>query len=130
MTESNSADFGRGEETRRVANELAGRLATLGVRITGTEDPEEILDIVEAIERFEAAVESRGGDLMMDEAPRGHTTDPDDPHFALPVRGENESVGAYIDRLSRATDDVRRHSAEGRLAAQAGGRCGGPPNAH
>jgi len=46
---------------------------------------------------------------MMDEGPRGHTAEPDDPHFALPVRAEHESVAGYLERLARATDAVRRH---------------------
>ena len=46
-----------------------------------------------AIERFELAVESRGGDLMVDEGPDGTTREPDDPRFALPKRGEDERNG-------------------------------------
>ena len=65
--------------------------------------------MVEAVDRFESAVESHGGDLVMDEGPGGRTAEPDDPHFALPVRAEQESVAAYLDRLARATDVVRRH---------------------
>jgi hypothetical protein len=54
----------------------------------------------------EIAVESRGGDLMVDEGPDGRTTQPDDPHFALPVRRADESVDRYVDQLERATGDV------------------------
>ena len=97
------------DDVRRVSRELADRLATLGIRLTGTERPQELLDMVEAVDRFEAAVESHGGDLMMDEGPRGRTTEPDDPHFALPVRADHEPVAQYLERLARATDAVRRH---------------------
>lgn len=97
------------DDVRRVSRELADRLATLGIRLTGNERPQELLDIVEAVDRFEAAVESHGGDLMMDEGPGGRTTEPDDPHFALPVRGDHEPVAQYLERLARATDAVRRH---------------------
>ena len=97
------------DDVRRVSRGYADRLTTLGIPLTGTERPQELLDMIEAVDRFESAVESHGGDLMMDEGPRGHTAEPDDPHFALPVRGEHESVAAYLDRLSRATDAVRRH---------------------
>ena len=108
MTGPNDAGARDGEEMRRVAGELAGRLERLGIRVSGTERPEELLAIVEAVDRFEAAVESRGGDLMMDEGPRGRTTEPDDRHFALPVRREHEPVPRYVERLARATDEVRR----------------------
>ena len=53
--------------------------------------------------------EARGGDLMMVEGPGGQTTEPDERHFALPVRRDHESVAQYLERLARATDDVRRH---------------------
>jgi hypothetical protein len=46
---------------------------------------------------------------MVDEAPAGHVTEPDDVHFALPVRHEHESVTAYIERVEEATDVVERH---------------------
>jgi hypothetical protein len=97
------------DDVRRVSRELADRLETLGIRLTGAERPQELLDMVEAVDRFEAAVESHGGDLMMDEGPHGRTTEPDDPHFALPVREEHEPVAQYLERLARATDAVRRH---------------------
>jgi hypothetical protein len=109
MARSENAPAGDSNDVRRVSNEYAGRLATLGIRLTGTERPDEIVKIVEAVERFERAVESHGGDLMVDEGPRGHTTEPDDPHFALPLRADHESVGEYLERLARATDEVRRH---------------------
>ena len=109
MARSDNSPAGDSEDVRRVSNEYAGRLAGLGIRLTGTERSDEIVRIVEAVERFERAVESHGGDLMVDEGPRGQTTQPDDPHFALPVRAEHESVGEYLERLARATDDIRRH---------------------
>ena len=97
------------DDVQRVSRDYADRLMTLGIRLTGTERPQELLEMVEAVDRFESAVESHGGDLMMDEGPGGRTAEPDDPHFALPVRAEQESVAAYLDRLARATDVVRRH---------------------
>jgi hypothetical protein len=109
MARSDNAPTGDSEDVRRVANEYAGRLAGLGIRLSGGERSDEIVQMVEAVERFERAVESHGGDLMVDEGPRGHTTEPDDPHFALPLRAEHESVADYVERLARATDEVRRH---------------------
>ncbi|HEX6535022.1 MAG TPA: hypothetical protein VF041_10510 [Gemmatimonadaceae bacterium] len=99
----------RNEELRRVSAEVADRLAARGVPLSGREGPEELVELEDAIEEFEAAVEDRGGDLMVDEAPRGRTPQPDDPHFALPRRGEHESVRDYLARLERATDAVRQH---------------------
>jgi hypothetical protein len=112
MTQPNSPDPRR-DDLQRVSSELIGRLDGLGIRVSGTEQPEELLALVEAVDRFEDAVESRGGDLMMDEAPRGKTAQPDDRHFALPLRRDSESVRQYVERLDRATDDVRRHAQRG-----------------
>ena len=109
MARSGNAQAGDSDDVRRVANEYAGRLAGLGIRLNGNERSDEIVQIVEAVQRFERAVESHGGDLMVDEGPRGQTPQPDDPHFALPLRAEHESVGEYLERLARATDDIRHH---------------------
>ena len=40
---------------------------------------------------------------------RARAKEPDDPHFALPVRRAGETVAAYLERLERATDVVLRH---------------------
>ena len=109
MARSDNTPAGDSEDVRRVSDEYAGRLAGLGIRLTGNERSNEIVQMVEAVERFERAVEAHGGDLMGDEGPRGHTTQPDDPHFALPVRDEHESVADYLERLARATDAIRHH---------------------
>ena len=112
MTESNEVP-GQSEEIRRASTEITGRLIARGIRVAGTERPEDLVEMLEAIERFETAVEARGGDLMVDEGRRGRATEPDDPHFALPVRREHETVADYLERLERATDDVRRHRQRG-----------------
>ena len=97
-----------GADVRRVASEVAGRLAALGVWLSGAERPDELVAIEEGVEHFEEAVRAHGGDLMVDEGPRGRTTEPDDPQFALPLREENEPVSRYVERLARATSNVRR----------------------
>lgn len=97
------------DEMRRVSREVAARLEALGITLDGRERPEELADIEDAVQRFEDAVESRGGDLMVDEGDRARASQPDDPHFALPVRRAGETVTAYLDRLAHATDVVLRH---------------------
>jgi hypothetical protein len=96
-------------ELKRVSEETAGRLRALGIVLDGRESSEDLVQLEDAIERFEEAVEAAGGDLMMDEGVGGPASQPDDPHFALPMRQNHETVGAYLERLSRATDDVWRH---------------------
>lgn len=96
------------DEVKRASAQIAGRLRALGISLNGSERPEELVRVEEAVERFEEAVEARGGDLMVDEGPRG-ASEPDDPHFSLPLRDGNEPITKYLERIARATDLVRRH---------------------
>lgn len=97
----------RDEEQDRARAAGAARLQALGVRLTGTETSDEIGDLLEAVEWFETAVESRGGDLMVDEPPRGHVPEPDRAAFVLPTRHEREGVADYVARLTEAAARVR-----------------------
>jgi hypothetical protein len=102
---------------------LADRLETLGIRLTGTERSNELLDMAEAVDRFEAAVEAHGGDLMMDEGPRGRTSEPDDrtsrcrcvlstsPSRAVPgAAGPRDGRGAPSSAESRLEEGQLYHT--------------------
>jgi hypothetical protein len=95
-----------GESVREVAEEVAQRLRRRGIPLSGDERPEDLADLLGAVERFEAAVEARGGDLMVDDL---NSTEPDDPHFVLPARMTDESVRDYAARIDTATTAVRQH---------------------
>jgi len=97
------------EELRRAEAETSARLRERGVALTGRETSDELVTLLESVERFELAVESRGGDLMVDEGPHGVTREPDDVHFVLPQRRAGESVAEYLGRLDEATAAVRHH---------------------
>ena len=99
----------RREELERAMAETRSRLRDRGVRITGRETSEELVALLDAVERFERAVESRGGDLFVDEGPGGVTREPDDVHFVLPRRLPHESVTRYLERLAEATKAVLHH---------------------
>jgi hypothetical protein len=92
----------------------ASRLQALGVRLTGTETSVEVGELLDAVEQFEQAVESQGGDLMIDEGPHGRTTEPDDPEFVLPQRTANESVAEFAARLTQTAERLRRRSKRNR----------------
>jgi len=96
-------------EIGRASEQIASRLRGLGVALNGTETPDELADLHDAVERFEEAVEAKGGDLMVDEGVHGAATQPDDRDFVLPPRTTHESVVAYLERLARATTLVRGH---------------------
>ncbi len=91
------------DERQRVSDEIAAQLRARGVTLTGRESPEELADLLEAVERFERSVERSGGDLMVDE-PVGPAAPiaPDDSAFVLPKRRNGESVRVFIRRIADA----------------------------
>lgn len=102
----NNLDPHRQEERAAAAAEVAGRLRDRGIAVTGGEKPDELVDLLSAVERFEAAVEAHGGDLMMDDL---KSSQPDDPHFVLPRRARSEKIRVYIARIDEATARLRKH---------------------
>jgi hypothetical protein len=94
------------DERSAAAAEVAARLRRRGIALTGAERPGELADLLSAVERFEAAVEAHGGDLMVDDLRSSH---PDDPHFVVPRRTPAEGVPGYIARIDEATAQLRRH---------------------
>ena len=99
---SPGADGGGDDVARNVALVVA-RLRQRGVEVNEAEDAEELALLLEAVERFEVAVESRGGDLMVDEPPAGGEPEPDESRFLLPSREPEESIAAFRARLLEAT---------------------------
>jgi len=97
------------EDLKRAARQTIDRLRARGVRLDGDESVDELVAIDDAVERFEEVVMSKGGDLMVDEGLPGCPPQPDDPHFALPTRAPQESVTAYLERLEKTIETVRRH---------------------
>src|SRR5213595_3505158 len=93
-------------EIRDVADEVAHRLRRRGLSLGGDERPEDLADLLAAVEAFEAAVEARGGDLMVDDL---QSSQPDDPHFVLPPRSADESLRNYIAQVDGATARVKEH---------------------
>jgi hypothetical protein len=105
----NELDPQSSQELQRVTREAADRLRQRGVFLTGGESSDELASLLDAVEQYERAVERRGGDLMMDEAPQGRTPQPDDVHFALPGRQQRESAADYLVRIQERTDMIRHH---------------------
>ena len=95
-----------GTDVRAVAAEVADRLRRRGIAVEGNERPEELADLLTAVEQFEAAVRARGGDLMVDDL---KSSEPDDQHFVLPQREPGEPLASYIRRINAATELLRDH---------------------
>lgn len=100
----------RRDERARASAEVAARLRGRGVRLEGGESSEELVLLLDAVERFEREVEAHGGDLMVDEGPHGRTSQPDDPAFVLPRREAGESAAVYVRRVDEATRSLRRRA--------------------
>jgi len=94
------------EERTAAAAEVTARLRGRGIAVTGAESPEDLVNLLSAVERFEKAVEVHGGDLMVDDLKSAR---PDDRHFVVPRRAHREAVRAYIGRIDEATAQLRRH---------------------
>ncbi|PYP70015.1 MAG: hypothetical protein DMD41_15850 [Gemmatimonadetes bacterium] len=94
------------EERTSAAAEVRARLRGRGIAVTGAESPEDLVNLLSAVERFEQAVEAHGGDLMVDDLKSAR---PDDRHFVVPRRAQREAVRAYIGRIDEATAQLRRH---------------------
>jgi hypothetical protein len=89
----------RGEEQSRARHHTADILARRGILLFGDESDDELADLWTAVERFEMAVEARGGDTMTN-AP--DSAEPDNPAFVLPERKVRESAGGYARRILEA----------------------------
>jgi hypothetical protein len=94
-------------DRERVAQDMAGRLFARGVDVHDDDTLDDVASIEEAVERFEELVQARGGDLMVDEPPRGQHGRPDHAGFRLPLRAADESAAHYVERLARAADELR-----------------------
>jgi hypothetical protein len=104
--ESNSsADWS--PDVSRVSQEIASRLRARNISVSDSDTPDEVMQLSEAVERFERAVEERGGDLMVDEPPSRGAPQPDDARFLLPTRAADESVAGFLKRLDAATAAAR-----------------------
>ena len=96
----------RDEQIQAAMMETTDRLRRRGVKVTLKETPEDLAELLSAVERFEAEVQARGGDLMVDGA---GASEPDDPRFVLPSRKRGENILAYIGRIDAARRELLHH---------------------
>ena len=89
------------DEVARVSAQITGQLAERGVIVHDGDDAAQRADILEAVERFERAVQMRGGDSYTN-APG--TSDPDDERLVIPRRRDDEHADAYVRRVRETAD--------------------------
>ncbi len=97
-------DPNRPTEQHNARLEAEYRLNERGIEIAQDDSDEEVADTLEAIERFEAAVEAKGGDLFVN---RIGSSEPEDPAFVPPRRKPGESAADYWQRIEVATGQLR-----------------------
>jgi hypothetical protein len=93
----------RDEQRQHIRDELEAWLRHRYVPLFGTETDEEVLSIVNALERFEAAVIAAGGDLMVDSP---ESSEPEHPEYVIPRRRDDEAADAYVARVHFGADRV------------------------
>jgi hypothetical protein len=97
------------EQSRRLQDtitpELQSRAMQKGIELNGTEAADELDNLLSAVDRFEAAVEERGGDLMVN---MPQSSPPENPGFVLPHRKPGEHIVTYTERVHAAAEAVER----------------------
>ncbi len=91
----------RDEERDHAADMAYSQLRQRGINVTGEENALDLATLLEAVERFEAAVSALGGDRMTN-AP--DSNQPDDPRLVIPSRRDDEGVRDYVRRIDEATE--------------------------
>ena len=95
----------RREERDGAELEMLGRIHQKGVLLNGTESSAQLDDLLTAIDRFEAAVIARGGDLMVN---MPTSSPPENPEFVIPTRAPGEEVETYASRVPLAAGLLER----------------------
>lgn len=94
----------RVEEERHAREEAEYRLRERGIKVTARDGDVEVADLLDAVERFETAVEAQGGDLFVDHL---GSSEPEDPAFVPPKRRPGESALDYRARIEAAIRSLR-----------------------
>jgi hypothetical protein len=109
MTKSNEQEQrdlnpNRVDEERHARQETEYRLREREIEVRPDDGDEDVADLLDAVERFEAAVEARGGDLFVN---RIGSSQPEDPAFVPPTRDPGESAADYRRRIDAAAGMLR-----------------------
>ena len=94
----------RDQDEHHARQEAEYRLHERGIEVMEADSDEEVADVLDAIERFETAVEAQGGDLFVD---RIGSSSPAHPAFVPPERRPSETAPDYRDRIEAAIGNLR-----------------------
>jgi hypothetical protein len=94
----------RREEQARAAEHTRTVLAQRGARVDPADADDALVDLLDAVDRFEGVVQARGGDSFLN-SPR--SSQPENPAFVIPPREDGEAARAYARRVLEAADRLR-----------------------
>ena len=94
----------RDEEARRVAENVAGQLRQRGVDVRDDDSESDLGMLLTAAQHFAKAVAANGGDSFTNTP---ESTEPDDPEFVMPRRGDDESAVEYARRIETQAQALR-----------------------
>ena len=89
----------RQEEQRKAREESEARLTSRGIDVRPDDSNDDVADLQDTVERFEAEVQRQGGDLMVNHL---GSSRPEDAAFVPPRRDPGENIGTYLRRLEDA----------------------------
>lgn len=98
-------DPDRDRQRDAVTRQVVARLEERGVDLDGRESSEELAELLDASDAFEAAVDAIGGDRMVDDP---WSSRPEHDSYVMPPRAADESAWQYAGRLRRLADRLRR----------------------
>ncbi len=102
--ERSARQFEQRPDYQRAAETVRGQLMDRKIELRGDEEGETLVELLEAVQQFEAAVAELGGDSMAN-AP--DSRDPLNPEFVLPSRRADETAAAYVRRIEKTARRLR-----------------------
>lgn len=99
------SDAPRQRELERATQVAIGELERRDIHIRDDADPALVVELLEAVERFEDAVAALGGDSMVNTL---DSSAPSDPRMVLPRRFADESLRRYAARIRQAAAALER----------------------
>ncbi len=102
--QQSARQFEQRSDYQRAAETVRGQLMDRKIELHGDEEGETLVELLEAVQDFEAAVAELGGDSTVN-AP--DSRDPLNPEFVLPRRRADESAAAHVRRIEKAARQLR-----------------------
>ena len=91
-------------DEERTNNMALARLLQRGLDVAEWATSEQLVELLDAVEAFEAATRDRGGDSFTNTL---ESSRPDNPEFVLPDPRADDSIESYIERVRDKTRNIQ-----------------------